>query len=214
MAKRHPLIGAVLARDHGALDTAIGRALKDGSGLEARDRDGRTALMLATIANDVAAARRLIAAGADVNARDRIEDSPYLFAGAEGLDDILLLTLANGADLASVNRYGGTALIPACHHGHLLTVKILLATDIDINHVNDLGWTALLETVILGDGGPRHTEIASLLLLAGADPDIADRDGITPLDHAVARGYGDIAHLLRAAGASRVPRSQAHPARC
>ena len=71
-------------------------------------------------------ARLLIAAGADVNAKDDIEDSPYLYAGAEGRDEILKMTLAAGADLKSPNRYGGTALIPAAHHGHPETVKILL----------------------------------------------------------------------------------------
>jgi ankyrin repeat protein len=203
MPARHPLLAAARARDHVALARAIDVARHGDDGLEARDVDSRTALMLATIANDIPTARLLIEAGADVNARDRIDDSPYLFAGAEGLDEILKITLAHGADLASVNRYGGTALIPACHHGHVSTVKILLGTGIDIDHVNDLGWTALLETVILGNGGPTHTEIAGMLLLAGADPDIADRDGATPLAHALACGYGEIAQLLRNAGAQR-----------
>jgi hypothetical protein len=54
----------------------------------------------------------------------------------------------------STNRYGGTALIPACHYGHVETVRLLLGTAIDVDHVNNLGWTALLEAVILGDGGP------------------------------------------------------------
>ena len=66
----------------------------------------------------MAVARALIAAGADVNAKDDIEDSPYLYAGAEGRIEILKMTLAAGADLKSTNRYGGTALIPAAHHGH------------------------------------------------------------------------------------------------
>ena len=56
------------------------------------------------------------------------------------------------------------ALIPAAHHGHVEAVKLLLATAIDKDHVNNLGWTALLEAVILGDGGPAHTEIVRLLV--------------------------------------------------
>jgi ankyrin repeat protein len=47
-------------------------------------------------------------------------------------------------------------------------VRLLLGTAIDVNHVNNLGWTALLEAVILGDGGPAHTEIVRLLLAAAA----------------------------------------------
>ena len=138
----------------------------------------------------------LIDAGADVNAKDNIEDSPYLYAGAEGRLEILKMAVAAGADLASVNRYGGTALIPAAHHGHLDVVRYLLATGIDIDHVNNLGWTALLEAVILGDGGPTYQTIVGDLLKAGADPGIADRDGVTPLQHAKARRFDEIAVII------------------
>ncbi len=180
---------------------AVERSLAAGVKVDLRDAVGRTPLLLATHGNHVAAARLLIAAGADVNAKDDIQDSPYLYAGAHGRTEILKMTLAAGADLKSVNRYGGTALIPACHYGHVEAVKILLATRIDIDHVNRLGWTALLEAVILGDGGPVHTEIVGLLLQAGADPAIADRDGVTPLGHAKRRGFAAMAQLLEARGA-------------
>ncbi len=175
--------------------------LAEGASVAARDAQGRTALLAATQGNHVEAARQLIKAGADVNAQDRIQDSAYLLAGARGYLEILRLTLAAGADLRSTNRYGGTALIPACHYGHVETVRELLKTTIAVNHVNDLGWTALLEAVILGDGGPRHTEIVRLLLAAGADPNITDRQRATPLAHARTRGFGEIATLLAKAGA-------------
>ena len=41
------------------------------------------------------------------------------------------------------------------------------------------------------------------LLAAGADPHIADAEGITPLQHARQRGYGQIEALLLQAGAKR-----------
>lgn len=169
--------------------------------IDATDDQGRTALLIAVHHNSIEAAAALIAAGADVNRKDRIEDSPYLYAGAEGGLEILRMTLKAGADLSSTNRYGGTALIPAAHHGHVETVKELLATDIDVDHVNRLGWTALLEAVILGDGGPAHTEIVRLLIEAGADVNLADGDGVRPLAHARARAYVEIERLLARAGA-------------
>jgi ankyrin repeat protein len=98
--------------------------------------------LVAVHENHIAIAETLIRSGADVNARDDIDDSPYYFAGAEGRLEILRMTVAAGADLNSVNRYGGTALIPAAHHGHVETVKYLLSTDIDIDHINYPGWTA------------------------------------------------------------------------
>jgi ankyrin repeat protein len=178
---------------------AVEKALSAGVKVDARDASGRTPLLLATHGNHPAAAKLLIAAGADVNAKDEIQDSPYLYAGAHGRTEILKMTLAAGADLKSVNRYGGTALIPACHYGHVETVKVLLGTKIDIDHVNRLGWTALLEAVILGDGGKAHTEIVDLLLKAGANPSIADREGRTPLDHARRRGFAAMTGLLETA---------------
>lgn len=180
---------------------AVERLLAEGASVRARDGRGRTALMAATYGNHVPVARRLVAAGADVNAQDDMRNSPFLYAGAEGYLDILRLTLAAGADLESVNRYGGTALIPACHHGHVETVRELLKTSIDLNHVNRLGWTALLEAVILGDAGERHTDIVRLLVAAGADVNLPDRDGVSPLRHARQRGFGGIARILEGAGA-------------
>ena len=165
--------------------------------LSANDR----ALIEATHRNDIEAARRLIAAGANVNAQDDNHDSAFLLAGAEGRLEILKLTLQAGADLRSTNRYGGTALIPACHHGHVETVRELLKTNIDVNHVNRLGWTALLEVVILGDASPTYIEITRLLLAHGANINLPDNQGVTPLGHARQRGQREIASLLEAAGA-------------
>ena len=82
-------------------------------------------------------------------------------------------------------------------------VRELLRTHIPIDHVNRLGWTALLEAVILGDGGSAHRQIVEMLVEAGADVNLGDRDGVTPLEHARSRGYDEIAQVLRAAGARR-----------
>lgn len=178
----------------------VARLLQAGAGISARDAHRRTALMAATQGNHIEAARLLIEAGSDVNAQDDIQDSPFLLAGASGYLEILKFTLAHGADLKSLNRYGGTALIPACHHGHLETVRELLKTTIDRNHVNKLGWTALLEAIILGNGGSTHAEIVRELLAHRANPNIADRDGVTPLTHARRNGYREMARLIEAAG--------------
>ena len=183
-------------------DTAAIRALlAGGADIEARDASGATALLVATHANKVEAARALIEAGANVNAKDDIQDSPYLYAGARGHLDILKLTLAHGADLQSINRYGGTSLIPASERGLVEPVDTLIKAGVAIDHVNRLGWTALLEAIILGDGGKRHQQIVGLLIAAGANVNLADNDGVTPLRHARDRDFDEIAALLEKAGA-------------
>jgi ankyrin repeat protein len=179
---------------------AITRLLEQNAAIDARDAKGRTALLVATHGNQVSVARALIEAGADVNAKDAIDDSPYLYAGARGHLDILNLTLAHGADLKSTNRFGGTALIPAAERGHVETVRRLIEAGIDVDHVNNLGWTALLEAVLLGDGGERHQQIVQILLDAGADASLPDRDGVTPIQHARSRGYTEIEQILVEAG--------------
>ncbi|MEQ1953517.1 ankyrin repeat domain-containing protein [Mesorhizobium sp. CN2-181] len=174
----------------------VKRLLESGAKVDMLDSARRTPLLLATHANHVEVARLLIEAGADVNAKDAIQDTPFLYAGAEGRNEILRLILATGkANLKDTNRYGGVALIPAAHHGHPETVRILLETGIDVNHVNGLGWTALMETVILGNGGPIYQEIARQLIGAGARQ-VPDRDGVTPLQHARSKGYDKIAAII------------------
>ena len=180
---------------------ALRRLLDAGTPVDARDARQRTAVLAATHANRIDAATLLIERGADVNAKDDLQDSAFLFAGAQGRLEILRLTLRAGADLQSTNRYGGTALIPAAHHGHVDTVRELLKTKIAVDHVNKLGWTALLEAVILGDGGPAHTAIVHALVAHGANLNLADARGVTPLAHAEQRGQRAIAEILRSAGA-------------
>jgi hypothetical protein len=183
---------------------AVASLLSAGLPIDAQDADGRTPVMAATAARQAEAVRALVDAGADVDIRDTRLDNPFLYAGAEGLLDILRVVNEAGADPALTNRYGGIALIPACERGHVEVVRYLLAeSDVDVDHVNNLGWTGLLEAIILADGDEAHQAIVRLLLEAGADPELADRDGVTPLAHARAKGQAEIVALLVAGGATR-----------
>ena len=175
----------------------IQRLLMEGADINGRDALGRTAIMAATHRNQVETVHLLIQAGADINIRDNRMDNPFLYAGAEGLLDILKLAIDAGADTKLTNRFGGTALIPAAERGHVEIVQELLTrTNVDVDHVNDLGWTALLEAIILSNGGERHQQIVQLLVDHGADINIPDKAGITPLEHAQTRGFTEIVSIL------------------
>ena len=190
----------IRAADRNDTET-VGRLLKAGVPLDARDEQGRTALLAATSRNYVESAKLLIAAGADVNALDNKQDSPLLLSGAMGYVEILTLVLQAKPNFKVYNRFGGTALIPACERGHVEAVKALLKTDIDIDHVNKLGWTALLEAIVLSDGGPRHQEIVRLLVSAEANVNLPDGQGVTPLQHARQSGFREIVGILESSGA-------------
>lgn len=182
--------------------TTVLRRIQEGADINGRDDRGRTAVMAATHGNQADTVRVLIEAGADINIRDNRMDNPFLYAGAEGLLDILKLTIDAGADTKLTNRFGGTALIPAAERGHVEIVRELLTrTDVDVNHINNLGWTALLEAIILSDGGERHQQIVQLLVDHGADVNLADGNGVTPLAHARQRGFEKIVEILLKAGA-------------
>lgn len=179
--------------------------LAGGASVTAIDDRGRTALVAAAYEAELDIARALIEAGADVNTQDDTRQSAYLIATSEiGPDDglaLLELTLANGADVRSLDSYQGTGLIRAADRGFVAIVDRLLRTDIDVDHVNRLDWTALLEAIILGRGDDAHTEVVRRLVAGGADVNLADGQGVTPLEHARRNGYTEMVGILEAAGA-------------
>ena len=163
-----------------------------------RDHD-RTPLIEAAKNNRVEVARILLEAGADPDAKDDIEDSAFLYAGAEGFTEILALTIEHGADPKSLNRFRGTALIPASEHAHVEAARLLIDAGVPVNHVNDLGWTALHEAIVLGNGDARHVQIVEMLLEAGADITIPDKNGVLPRRLAQLRGQTAVVAAIDAA---------------
>ena len=95
----------------------------------------------------------------------------------------------------------GTALIAAAHLGHAEVVKQLIAAGAPLDHVNNLHWTALIESIVLGDGGLRHQATLEALVHAGADVQLADRQGQSPLALAKRLGHTAMVQVLEKAGA-------------
>ena len=175
---------------------AVEELLRRGANPDDRGPGGTTAVTAAAYAGAADVVRALVDGGADVDLQDELRANAFLAVGETGDVAVLREVLRADPDLTRTNRFGGTALIPAADRGHVEMVRALLDTEIDVDHVNNLGWTALLEAVILGDGGPGHQEIVRLLLGAGARRDLADRDRLTPLEHARRSGYTEIEAML------------------
>lgn len=202
-ADRETDVALISASSRGDART-VERLLEQGVDVHARDEtSGTTPLIAAAYGNHVEVARILIEAGADVNVKDETQQSAYLISTSEIGDDprLLKLTLANGADVHSLDSYNDTGLIWASERGYVQIVRELLETEVRVDHVNNLGWTALLEAIILGDCGLSHTEVVQLLVEAGADVNLADSGGVTPLQHARQQGCTGIAEILENAGA-------------
>ncbi len=170
--------------------------------IETRDNNGRTPLHVATFARQRAAIATLIEAGANTAALDNDRYDAVTIAAVAGDEETLHLLLARGASAKQItSRWDGTALIAAAHLGHDGVVRQLITAGAPLDHVNNLHWTALIEAIVLGDGGPRHQRTVSALLGAGANTQLTDRAGLTPLDLARSRGYDALERLLRNAGA-------------
>ena len=177
-------------------------ALADGADKDVQDREEASAILLAARARHLDVVRALIAEGVDIDAQDQTCSNPFLYGCIN--DDLELVTLMAeaGADLKRLTRMGGNGLTPAAEKGHLDVVRYLLEnTRINVNLTNNLGWTALIETIILGDGGPIRQQIVELLLAHGAKPSMPDPWGVSPAELARERGYTEIADILERAQA-------------
>jgi hypothetical protein len=169
--------------------------------LNARDSHGRTPLHTATFARQREAIRLLTAGGANLDLLERDRYDAVTIASVADDEDTLRLLLALGASARQVtSRYDGTALIAAAHLGHDGVVRQLIAAGAPLDHVNNLHWTAVIESIVLGDGGPRHQATLQALIAAGANVQLADRHGQTPLALARSRGYAAMVSMLEMAG--------------
>ena len=200
-----PLAAEVLAYEglhkaawHGDL-AKLKALVTSGANLDARDAKGRTPLHVATYARQREAIGLLAKAGANLNL---LEDDRYdAVTIAAVADDVTTLTLllSLGAKAGqTTSRYDGTALIAAAHLGHDEVVRRLIAAGAPLDHVNNLHWTAVIESIVLGDGGPRHQRTLAALVDAGASVKLTDRQGNTPMQLARARGYSAMVKLLEA----------------
>lgn len=177
--------------------TSVLALIADGSNLESRDTSGRTPVIVAAYASNDRIIEALARAGADMNALEHQDYDIVTIASVANDLTLLKLALDNGASAKNrTSPYDGTALIAAAHLGHQEVVAMLIEHGAPLDHVNNLGWTALIEAVILGDGGKKHTRTVKRLLKAGADQTLGDSQGVTPLTHAKSNGYQEMVNLF------------------
>jgi ankyrin repeat protein len=179
------------------------RLIDAGVDLNPRDPNGRTPLQVATFARQREVLRRLAAAGADLGALDHDRYDAVTIAAVADDEETLRVLLSLGASAQLItSRYDGTALIAAAHLGHDGVVRQLIAAGAPLDHVNNLHWTALIESIVLGQGGPRHVATLQALVDAGANTQLVDPQGRTPLAFSRDRSYAPMVQILLKAGAN------------
>jgi ankyrin repeat protein len=176
--------------------------IANGAAVDTRDDYFRTPLHVAAYERHHDAMRALVQAGANPNALGRDRYDIVTIASVANDVPTLKVALELGCNPRNItSRYDGTALIAAAHLGHAEVVRTLISAGAPLDHVNNLGWTAVIESIVLGDGGPRHQDTLKALIDAKANLMIADRSGQTPLRLAKGRGYAPMVKMLEASGA-------------
>src|SRR6266571_3638309 len=178
--------------------------LDAGAEPEGANPDGQTALMLAIKTGETAIVEMLIKAGANVNTIEKFhKQTPLMWAAAapRNAGEMVKLLLAKGADVkpralftdwpsqitseprAQYRPVGGlTALLYAARDGCYDCVEVLIGAGADVNVPTPEGVTALMLAL-----DNDHNDVAKLVFDRGANPQLWDWWGRTPLYIAVDR---------------------------
>jgi len=184
------------------------------AGLNARNKDGRTPLHLASEHVHSGITGFLLMFGADVDAQDNYTMTPLLlvsqtplpyFRDVSQITDIARLLLERCARVQVRDNNGRTPLHLASHHGLSGIVALLLKFGADVDAQDNDNMTPLLlvsklPLPVLGDHS-QITKIAQLLLEHGASVRMQNRNGQMPLHTASYHGLSGIVSLLLKFGA-------------
>ncbi|MCG8340757.1 MAG: ankyrin repeat domain-containing protein, partial [Cytophagales bacterium] len=159
--------------------------------------DGSTGLIRAVKAGAIDEVNRLLAAGADVNLKDKEGKGPLHWAiqgGNQAIIDALLGV--ESIEVDSPDKKGQTPLHYAAVQGDQASIAKLLSKGAPVNRRDDKGRTALHYAAAEG----KKAAVDALLAAADVDVNAQDNEGRTALHNAVAKGNTDVVDTLLAAG--------------
>jgi ankyrin repeat protein len=180
----------LIAAANGLLDDAR-RMLKAGANIEARDKNGWTALMYAAQHGHTKTCKLLLEKGAGIKVQERL-DARLLKAAGEGRTGKVGRLLKKGASIEAGDSIGWTPLMMAAYGNNMETCALLVEKGADVNAKSRESWNALMLAACWG-----YTEICAFLLEKGADVNASDYDGKTPLIVARENGKTETAELLK-----------------
>jgi ankyrin repeat protein len=176
------------------------KLLKAGADPKATRWNGETALMIAAGAGSVEGVKLLLDAGVDVNgAEPRRGQNALMWAAAEGHPDVVDFLIQRGAKVNAATQSGYTALAFAAMKNDAPSVQHLIQAGANPNYtLPDKD-----ETKMLTLAGSYKSHAAAIALLdGGANPNLADRKGLTPLHLAAEAGAVDLVRKLLSKGAN------------
>ena len=147
---------------------AVQVLLEAGANVNTQNKEGVSALMLASAAGHTATVQALLDAGADVKAQNKEGLPAFAIASLAGHTAIVQALLDAGDNIDAQGEDRLAAFMLASTAGHTATVQALLDAGADVNTLfGDGKMTALMFASLAG-----HTATVQALLDAGANPNL------------------------------------------
>jgi ankyrin repeat protein len=172
--------------------------------------DGAPLLAIAARAASLEVMRYLISAGADVNGRTPVGETPLMLAaffsdeaeqasgrGGERHERAVRLLVSAGADLENLPHHY-TPLAYAAYQGKERVSRFLIERGARVNADARNGIT-YINTPLMMAAIQGHESVARVLLRAGADADVRVHNGHTAAEFAAKYNHSQLARLLQCA---------------
>jgi len=199
-AKSNPSVDLLIAAEFG-VEARFAPLVAAGASLSHRDKQGRTALLLACSSRSPLAPLRLIELGADV--QSKANDGATCMHHATHAS-VLRELAKRGAEVDAVRKDGYTPLISKSSYHNLEGIRVLLELGASVDARTPNGVTPLRMAVWSGHSSSEEDRIRCLDLLSAnkANLNAQTDDGTTPLMSAASRGETRMVGRLLSLGAS------------